>query len=428
MASGKDKYFQQEKSITTKIKHKIFYETFTTSLGTANNIVRKHKEDGKDKIYTYVDLYAGEGLFNFGSKEEYGEDDFGTPLYAAEAFWGFLETKGGKGYGVFFDRLKILACEKDKVRRSNLRTILTAVVKDMITEFSFPIEAHVMSEWEDPKNSVFIRENVCSAQFGFIFADPFSTELNLKHFQNLLRGCAGLHDVLIFVNFGHIRRALGRRRGTDFKRVAGFLGLTEEQLEHLLGQENTDMHTYLDLVLDIIVKRMYILKGRDNIFVTGVALPLDVRRRLVNQDYYGLVLATGAIPVVNAFLKAYVDALREFGNLPPMGRLFNTLPAILVDMIKQFNTPTLYDLVLALWSNLFSWKHIVNSGLVDEFPTAEKIVEVLNALYESRVVNFLLDEDKKGYYLYRTKKKVGIKPSSLKGVKDYKQIRILYKG
>ncbi len=428
MASGKDKYFRQEKSVTTKIKHKIFYETFITSLGTANNIVRRHKDDGREKIYTYIDLYAGEGLFNFGGKEEYGREDFGTPLYAAEAFWGFLETKGGKGHGVFFDRLKILACEKDEVRRSNLRTILTSVVNDMRTEFSFPVETHVMSEWEDPENSAFIRENVCNAQFGFIFADPFSTELNLKHFQNLLRGCAGLHDVLVFVNFGHIRRALGRRRGTDFKRVADFLGLPEEQLEILLGQESADMHTYLELVLDIIVRRMYILKGRDNIFVTGVALPLDIRKKLVNQDYYGLVLATGAIPVVNAFLKAYADALREFGNLPPMGKLFNTLPTILVKMIKRLNTPTLYDLVLALWSNLFSWKHMVNSGLVDEFPTAEKIVEVLNALYKSRAIDFLLDEDKKKHYLYKKGKKVGIKPSSLKSVKDYKQIRILYKG
>ncbi len=111
-----------------------------------------------------------------------------------------------------------------------------------------------------------------------------------------------------------------------------------------------------------------------------------------------------------------------------MGRLFNTLPMMLIDIIKQFHTPTLYDLVLTLWSNLFSWKNIVNSGLVDEFPTAEKIVEVLNALYKSRAVDFLLDEDKKVYYLYKTKKKTGIKPSSLKSVKDYKHIKILYKG
>lgn len=425
--SGQNQYFRRGKTITTRIKHAIFLETLKASLGTANNIMKRQKTSGK-KVYTYVDLYAGEGLFRVGEQKEYGEEDFGTPLYAVEVFRSFLQNWGGRGHGIAFDELKILACEKDENRRYTLKAVLNPLVDDLKQRFSYPINAYVMEEWEDPINSLFIRENVCNAQFGFIFADPFNTELNLKDFEYLLRGCAVMHDVLIFVNFGHIRRALGRRQGTDVARVAHFLGLSEERLLEVISEESHDRFSYFDLVMETIYKKMFILKGRRDIFITGVCLPIDIRTRLVNQDYFGLVLATGVISVVEAFLKSYVNVVKQFSRLPASRKLFEILPEAIIDIVNRKQRLSLYSLIRSLWNGLFSWKRIVNSGLADDIPTVRKIINALNKLYNDGVIDIRAKGIKERQYLCSKVGEKGINLKFLRRVSDFRNIEILYKG
>ncbi len=427
--NGKSEYFSKTKTPTTKMKHKLFYSVLKTSLGTANNIVSRFAGEDKEKTYTYVDLYAGEGLFMGNLKERADEEDFGTPMYAISAFDGFLRTEGGKGHGINFDRLIIVACEKERKRRENLARVLYPAATKVSNTYSYPIDIAILEEWNNPKNSEFIKKVLKDSTFGLVFADPFNTELSLEEFKSLLSGNSYLHDIILFVNFGHIQRSLARGSKSDIARVSAFLGLSEKVLRSMFPEGSKEEDT-IDKILEIFSKELKAIKGRDDIFVVKVALPLSVKGEPRNRDYFGLVLATGVFSVAQAFLQAYLAALKEFGNMRVhQGHLFNTLSGRVSKLFRHENVISLYEVFNRLWSELFSWKEIVNEGLLLELPTFDKVISVLNELYRKRLISYIVPPGQEAFFFYKDKKK-GIKPSSLKREKHFRQIQIqiLYKG
>jgi len=90
-------YFESKK-IHTKIKHKIFIDTFCAIFGISSKFSRNDS-------FIYVDLYAGQGKFS--------DDSIGSPLLA-------LETISKSKYIHAFCQVKCYFSEKNKLNANLL--------------------------------------------------------------------------------------------------------------------------------------------------------------------------------------------------------------------------------------------------------------------------------------------------------------------
>jgi len=409
---GKEDYFYKEKNFTTRVKHLLFEETLKTSLGTANNILQRGTWQKAPKIYGYLDLYAGEGLFLPPSSEGYTKDNYGTPLLALESF---KSLKGNKNK-VVYQKLKIIACEIDDYRRKRLKEILMPKGKEISQLLEIPVEVLILSSWNHPKNKEIIIRELKGVPFGFIFADPFNVELPLDEFEELLRTLPKYWDILIFVNIGHIQRFVNRSN-SDRQRIARFLSVSPEELIQLF-RDFSDEENHKENHSDIVITRtLSIIRNKlkaireNSVFVVSVALPLSYSSgKVIKRDYYGLVLASGMPSVIEAFLKGYIKILENHTSLP---NLFPRLEPEIKNILKKAERLSLWDLMDLLYAKWFSWKDIVKNGYLKDLPTIDNLIDKINELLENGDIEIKAPED----VLYKRKK--GINKNMVKRRQKY---------
>lgn len=436
-SDGKDFFNREKKKISTLIKHEILREVLEVSLGTANMImiVRNRNFTNysiKDMIYSYVDLYAGQGIFAL--EEELGfnpdeilndEDRYGTPLYAYKIFKEFLETKGGKAGGVYFESLNLILCEKEESYRENLKKFLSDFHNKTEKSVRKGIKFSIRSEWEKEKDT--IKNLIGKSKFGLIFIDPFNLEASFNEINDLLKGVVGKYDILMFINFGHIRRMKSRQRGSDKERIKAFLGLSDKEFEEFSKLESKDM---IERVSNRMSELFLSLK-RPNSFVLTATIPIQVKDKTIKQEYFGLILVTGAVSVAEAFVKKYAEAVTSMLSPKPT----NMQKSIFIKLclqVKQFsrskhldikqapNQFKLYEIVRYVWSNILSFKSFIESYVEEEVPSIKNIIKCLNKMHKENLIDYMETDNR---YI---SKEGSLKSSSIRSIKDLCNIKVKF--
>lgn len=347
-----ENHFNEPKKPHTKIKHLLLNTVLTKSLSIANNLCDRFKYT--DKKYTYVDLFAGPGTFDDNSK--------GSPLIALDIMGNQINDAKNK-----FDKLQIIATEKNRTHIQQLEETLTTIEATNEIDFFYG-----EGEWENFDTK--LQNRLKNSTWGFIFADPFSTELDILKLKTVLTDCSKLKDILVFFNFNTLARQDGRALPEDIKRICKNLGLEECNL--------LDNDGYFSNVFEETLKNHFSdLKD----FVIGVSFPTTVEGKLINADYFYLVFSTGSIMLVDSFLKAYEQALGLFGGYLPQRTLFEGHD--ILEYLQNNNLESsLFDLFINFTKNFLSWKTISQRG--SRINTIENIINMLNELAREEQIEF----------------------------------------
>jgi len=227
-----EKHFSRRKE-HTKIKHRIFEVAFSSSLSIAN--MKLPSMHWTKPYFIYIDLFAGTGKFNSGEK--------GSILIAIELIEKHIKDENAyKTLKENIDRLKL----PDQIKVGTGSGDWINYDKDLKEILKF-------TDW------------------GFIFADPFSTELNIKKFKEVLKDVVTMQDILIFFNLQTLKRQRGRRLSSDIERLKNAIGLTWEEIE-----EEEDLS---DAVRKGIENNFSEIKD----FAVGIAYPVAKKGKLTTM-------------------------------------------------------------------------------------------------------------------------------------------------
>jgi len=327
-----DSYFGRGMKYHTEIKLSLFHKTLKTSYGIASMISNNSK-------YVYLDLFAGDGTYSDGA--------IGSPLLALKEFSSPLKKEP------FW--VSCAFCEKygyDKLRK-NLK--------------SFRVGPYVTYEvyqvWEEAYSR--LEELKSSSKFGFVFADQFSTELDLNLFLKLVGH--GKHEFLIFYNANTLLRHKGNNRN---QAIAKVLGVTSEKVARVESSK------FKEFILETL--RRKILSYRD--FVSIAAFPVTVKERLTWSNYFYLVLGTNDARIVDAFVTEYGRLVEKYRSLYTKGLtpLFSPFKAFkegileIVKFLYSRGETSFKWLYFSLTLEYLSWKQTTTYQMV--VPTLRNIM------------------------------------------------------
>ena len=169
----------------TQIKHEIFQHTLKASISIANmqlpRLVRTIP------LFLYVDLFAGAGEFETGEK--------GSVLLAADIMRNHISPIKGRKVRNYFKTFFIVAVEKDEKSFKKLEAVISK--KELPEQLKIFL---LHGNWEEYQKE--LKSILKDINWGFIFADPFSTELDILKFKELLESkrYTKMKDILIFFN------------------------------------------------------------------------------------------------------------------------------------------------------------------------------------------------------------------------------------
>lgn len=254
-----NKHFGKDKKTHTLIKHSMLSKTLEKSLSIANMMIRKNQNYGK--IYTYIDLFAGRGCFDDGTD--------GSPLIAFNLIKDHLNSTDN-----FFDEIRLIAVEKNEQNAENLGNILATNDKNanLGSKFKYGIGK---GDWESFDTN--IKGFLQQSQWGFIFADPFSTELDINKLIDTIKKYKSCKDIMVFFNFNTLCRQDGRKHTSDIQRICKALGLNEQDF---LKEED-----FSEKFQSAIQDNFSSIKE----LVVGAAYPIEVKDKLITADYFYLV-------------------------------------------------------------------------------------------------------------------------------------------
>ena len=375
-----DGHFKERRPHTI-IKHRLFHSTLKNSLGIAS---------ARSECYVYLDLFAGDGLYEDGSE--------GSPIIALKEFSYYL-----KGDSRRLQRVFCAFCEKFGLDK------LKAAVEH--TDKHPAVSYTVCEDWEDAFSHLMALKQKC--KFGFIFADQYATELNLRRFIDLVG--QGRHDFLIFYN----PMALKRLKGKQLTRhICKVLDAEEEEVEKV------NPESFKEFILDSLRKKLRKLRN----FVIIAAIPNTRKSKLTWSDYFYLVLGTNHPKVADAFVKAYQEAVDDFreyygaqGNLF-YGILEKQFKEFLLKVVQSINGGRgidLYFLFLAATYEFLSWKKAVKFNLI--VPTMENLVKALNELEKEGKIEIRAPSD----YRYKIGKQRGLLKHNFSKLQDLKAIKVV---
>lgn len=377
MDKRNENYFGEPKKLNTKIKHFLLTETLTTSIGIANNKCISYKANSKqtDNVYTYIDLFAGAGTFEDNSK--------GSPILAYDKLLEHYESDLNK-----FRRMQMAFTEKHEDSYKKLESILTKYIKNDNIDYYIG-----QGSWETYKDN--IEELLKNSGWGYIFADPFSTELNITELVKTLKSYANLKDILVFFNFNTLARQDGRRCIQDIDRICRNIGINAQELFDQDSNFSTKFENKLREHFRGLKK-----------FVIGVGFPTTVNGELNNSDYFYLVFSTNTPVLVDSFLNAYenmLDKYTEYSGMCQLTLFGNPDKNYIYDTIKEKYSDgcTLYELYLYITSKFLSWKELTKTQ--KKVPTIKNVVEILNE-FESESSIKIIAEDK---FVYKRNSKYG---------------------
>lgn len=370
-------HFGEPKKLNTIIKHHLLSQTLQTSLSIANNkcVAYKQNSNKTDNIYTYIDLFAGAGTFEDNSK--------GSPIIA----YDILSEHNNSLYNKF-KKLQMACTEKHDESYQKLESTISTYTTNN------DIDCYIgQGSWESYKKNIeLLLEN---SGWGFIFADPFSTELDIVALIETLKSYSNLKDILVFFNFNTLARQDGRRCLQDIDRICRTIGIDEKELldddsNFSVKFENKLIEHFKDL------KK----------FVIGVGFPTTVKGDLINSDYFYLIFSTNTPVLVDTFLNAYEEMLDKYTNYSGMQQLAlfgNPDKNYIYDVLKENFAEgcSLFELYLFITSKFLSWKELTKTQ--KKVPTIKNIVEILNEFESDNSIRIIAEEK----FLYKKKSKNG---------------------
>lgn len=393
-------HFGEPKKLNTIIKHHLLSQTLQTSLSIANNkcVAYKQNSNKTDNIYTYIDLFAGAGTFEDNSK--------GSPIIA----YDILSEHNNSSFNKF-KKLQMACTEKHDESYQKLESTISAYATNE------DIDCYIgQGSWESYKKN--IKSLLENSGWGFIFADPFSTELDIVALIETLKSYSNLKDILVFFNFNTLARQDGRRCLQDIDRICRTIGIDEKELldddsNFSVKFENKLIEHFKDL------KK----------FVIGVGFPTTVKGDLINSDYFYLIFSTNTPVLVDTFLNAYEEMLDKYTDYSGMQQLAlfgNPDKNYIYDVLKENFAEgcSLFDLYLFITSKFLSWKELTKTQ--KKVPTIKNVVEILNEFESDNSIKIIAEEK----FLYKKTTKNG-KAGNLKyteagnSAENMKNIRIL---
>ncbi|RUM61441.1 MAG: hypothetical protein DSY59_01615 [Persephonella sp.] len=234
MAREREKYFGEGKKKHTQIKHNICCETLRYSIYIANIFTNKNKWKQK---YIYIDLFAGAGRFEDNSK--------GSIILALDMILSHLNSEKSKvSNNLYFE---VIGIEKDAKTFKQL--------EENIKPYRNFIDINIEnSDWEDFKDD--IKKKLKNTKWGFIFADPFATELDLKKFLELVE-VSNMQDFLVFLNINKVLRDLGKTNISEKEKeriknsLKNFLMLDDYEILELESNKNDK-----EFIRNLIVRKL----------------------------------------------------------------------------------------------------------------------------------------------------------------------------
>lgn len=370
-------HFGEPKKLNTIIKHYLLSQTLQTSISIANNkcVAYKQSSSKTDNVYTYIDLFAGAGTFEDNSK--------GSPIIA----YDILSEHNNSSFNKF-KKLQMACTEKHDESYQKLEsTISTYATND-------DIDCYIgQGSWESYKKN--IESLLKNSGWGFIFADPFSTELDIVALIEILKSYSNLKDILVFFNFNTLARQDGRRCLQDIDRICRTIGIDEKELldddsNFSVKFENKLIEHFKDL------KK----------FVIGVGFPITVKGDLINSDYFYLIFSTNTPVLVDTFLNAYEEMLDKYTNYSGMQQLAlfgNPDKNYIYDVLKENFAEgcSLFELYLFITSKFLSWKELTKTQ--KKVPTIKNVVEILNEFESDNSIKIAAKEK----FLYKKTTKYG---------------------
>ena len=387
-----------EKKEHTKIKHRIFENTLRSSISIANMQLLRGTEP-KNKKFIYVDLFAGAGEFDSGEK--------GSILLAIDVIQDHIIISKDSKVPNIFEKFSIIAIEKDDEAFAKLDSSIKNL-KEMNPISNIEINL-LKGNWEIYQKD--LERELKNFDWGFIFVDPFSTELDILKLKELLKSkyYTKMKDILIFFNLQALRREKGKMIDSSKQRLEKTVGLSWEEIE-----KNQDLS---DTVRNGIAKNFSGIKD----FAVGVSYPVEVKDKLYTIDYFYLILLTNSAALVNKFLEGYEKIVKEYYNFSFKG-LFDEdyyLPNSDMNLLKSWEEKI---------ERFLSWKILRERGYT-EVPTIENLVKRLNNYRKLGKLDFECDNK------YKYKKNVkgnnaeigDLKHNEIKSKEDLKSIIIRLK-
>jgi three-Cys-motif partner protein len=352
-------------------------------------------------LFTYLDLFAGRG--------EFGDEAEGSPMLAFDIMEKHISQRVGPGNNRF-SKVSIIAIDKNKEAATHLRTTLHRKLENCGANGA-RLEVRTGDEdWETYDDE--ISGLLSSSKWGFIFADPFSTELDIERLLKTVETHKAYKDILVLTNYRTQSRQFHRRQGKDTERVCKSLGISQDELTGA---------SHFDELFGSALKRAFSLLKE---FAIGVAIPVTVGGKLIKTDYFYLVLATDSIAVADSFLVAYERMIKTERGAGSWGTLFDEGRDVLEAFERnRARELTLREIMEDLWNNFLSWRLAVD-GPGYQIPTIKSIIDTLNGLRGKRRVEFKNSKD----FEYKTSRS-RIVPgdlaySKIRKGRDTKQIRV----
>lgn len=326
----------------TEIKHKIFCDTFKAILGISAKF-------SQNNSFSYVDLYAGAGKFD--------DDTIGSPLLAFETILNCESLQS-------FHEVKCYFSEKDE---NSVKTLQENIKQSSEKCNVHNVFAHIKhGEWSHQDEK--LHEILHFSKWGFLFIDPFKNEIELDNLFDLLNHKCKTKDLMLFINTQAIKRTLGLNPNNE--KMANFFGVDSKELL-TISKSDEEIRNALQNRFETI--------GKD--YILNASLPTTRHNKLVDTNYFQLLLITNSIGVANAFLISYVQALSEHMKCNSLD-LFNTLEDYIYSVVKKSKTISLNRLVQEIYKNNNSWKN----ADIHNIPTSQNLFKNLNILIKKKKI------------------------------------------
>lgn len=380
-----NKHFSTSKKEHTEIKHYLFEKILIKSISIANNLSRY-----KPSSFVYIDLFAGAGTFS--------DNSYGSPLIAAQII-NKLENSNINN----FRNIQIVAIDKEKSNIDKLKQKYDEIIKNNKITFN-----PYCGSWEEYTKEVLT--SLDESTWGYVFADPFSTELVTTKLIYTIKNNVFVKDILIFYNYNTLSRQNARNYESDQKRVKDNIGA--KQIDKTIN--------FKEFFKQTIINNLHTIKK----YIIGVSFPVTKNNKLTKSDYFYLVFCTDSVVLANEFLYFYEICLinhTDYEKDHPIGRA--TLEEKIEKFIIDSQDITLLELKDKFLDNFFEWKDYCTYPEI--IPTKENIIEILNDLYKRNQIKFKCDKT----YIYQkqhNKKSIGMLNSNkIKSKTDYKNIEII---
>lgn len=387
----------------TELKHNLLQNTLNTAVGIANHFAGQIPS----ATYTFVDLFAGKGMFDDGTK--------GSPVIALDVLSNYLKSSLIKN----FKQLKIIAIEKDENNQSELEQNIENIMKsdDVANQILF---LTTNGDWQHYSST--IKSHLNTSNSGFIFADPFSTQLNMQNLKSLFKNVK-YHDVLILINNNALERVLGLSDAKSLNTICEYFDVDKDFVLKLKESNLSNAAAIRHLI-----KKS--LENVDKDYVINIALPRTRNGKIENGDRFYLCLLTGSVGVSDAYLKTYAEIKgnKEIQNNNGQTSLFQgnveyeyfNLCETIKAITKRNEIISLYELISILYDDFFSWKN-ANSK---EIPTSINLRTSLNILLENKE----LDVSSNDFIDKRCKLKKKLTTEAFSSKSNLSKVNLVYTG